>query len=112
LPTHGEAFIEQRQFANALKEYDIALQTHAQLTNEFPDDRDRQRDLAVAYERKGDALEERNAHDDLRDAADTYKQGMAIIDEFMLKDRAGGKILEQIRKDLQEKIRSLPPNLQ
>jgi hypothetical protein len=51
-------------------------------------------------------LEDMNVHRSTLD-----QEGMAIIDAFVLKDPKGGSSLERARKDLQEKIQSLPSDL-
>jgi tetratricopeptide (TPR) repeat protein len=104
----AEINLRQLHFDTALKEYDIALQTRAQLAEKFPDDTDRQRALAGEYGRIGNAHKERG---DLREADDAYEHGIEIIDKFKPGEPKHGSSLEQTGKELQEKIESLPSEL-
>ena len=98
-----------RQFDEALKENKAALEIRTRFARKFPDNIDRQRELAAGYERLGDALkasgEQGKSKEDLRKALDAYEKSLAIIDDFMLKNPKSG--LESARGNMQEKVRIL-----
>jgi tetratricopeptide (TPR) repeat protein len=98
----------------AVKEYNSALDIRKSVAAEFPDNQDRQYQLASAFERLGDELKIRglssqNSEDDLQNAFEAYKSGLSVIETFIRSHPSSG--LDKARSDMQEKMRNLSPSL-
>lgn len=110
----GKLLATERQFDAALKEFNAALKIQIELAQKFSDNHDRQRNVASAYEQVGDALEARGeaqkSKDDLQEAREMYKNGVAGLEAFMIRNPGSG--LESVRDNLQKKAQDLMKKIQ
>jgi tetratricopeptide (TPR) repeat protein len=110
----GQTLVKQDQPDIALSEYKAALDIRQRLAGKFPDSRSRQNELAALHERIGDArkalAERRKSQDDLRGAIEAYRNGLTVIEAFLLR-RPDGELAD-IRARLQEKIDSVTKSIE
>jgi tetratricopeptide (TPR) repeat protein len=98
----------ERQFADALKQFQDTLSIREKLAAKFPDHSARQRELAAVHAHIGDALKDQN---EAQKALAEYRKGLAIIQGFL--DRhPNDKAADRLRQEIEAKIRALPPMAQ
>ncbi|BAM90640.1 TPR repeat-containing protein [Bradyrhizobium oligotrophicum S58] len=105
----GSAWRRQHDFVNTLREYDAGLQIRLQLATRFPDDGNRQLELAEGYERIGDAAREQSEPgqdaSSLQDAVEAYRKGLVVVSALIAKNPNSGA--EKVRDRLQAKLSAL-----